>query len=429
MKEEIKIRNHMIVSGICKPLSMLISYIYIPISLGYLGIEKYGAWVTILTIMSWIGYFDIGLGNGLRNKLTESISNGDNNECKIISSTYAIVSLIIFNVAVLFTIIAVFFDWNRIFHVSFIDEDLRIIVILCCWLISINFVLSLCKNILYAIQKASYVSVLELLTQIINLFSVLIVRNVVSGKIIAIVLIYGFSMISVNIICTICIAKDNINFCPRISAVNFEFGKELSKMGLKFFVIQICALILFTTDNFIVSWLYGAGEVTPYSTVNKLYTIIIGAFSAFMTPVWSAVTKATVEKRGHDIKTIIIRIYYLMIPFLVGTVLLAIIFDKVSYIWLKMELNYSRELILFGAMYCMLNIWTNMHGAVANGMNLLNEQIAMAVIQATVNIPLSIILANAGLNSSGILLGTNISLLISCIYLPICIWKKLREGV
>ena len=76
------IGKHMLISTICKPLSMIVSYIYIPLVLNYLGVEKYGIWSTILTILSWISYFDIWVGNGLRNKLTESLAKKDNKEKK-----------------------------------------------------------------------------------------------------------------------------------------------------------------------------------------------------------------------------------------------------------------------------------------------------------------------------------------------------------
>ena len=80
-------------------------------------------------------------------------------------------------------------------------------------------------------------------------------------------------------------------------------------------------------------------------------------------------------------------------------------------------------------MYCIINMWTNMNGTLANGLNILREQIIMAVIQAVLNIPISVFLAEyIGLGSAGVLLGTNFSLLISCITLPILIkYKVLKD--
>ena len=62
-----------------KPLSMVLSYVYIPIVLNFLGEEKYGVWVTLLSIISWVNYFDIGIGNGVRNKVTECVAANDRN--------------------------------------------------------------------------------------------------------------------------------------------------------------------------------------------------------------------------------------------------------------------------------------------------------------------------------------------------------------
>ena len=55
------VTRNMVVSGVYKPIAMVLSYVYVRFSLSYLGIEKYGVWSTILTIISWINYFDIGI--------------------------------------------------------------------------------------------------------------------------------------------------------------------------------------------------------------------------------------------------------------------------------------------------------------------------------------------------------------------------------
>ena len=57
-----------------KPISMVLSLLYTPALLAYLGDEKYGVWATILSVISWVNYCDIGIGNGLRNILTVSIT-------------------------------------------------------------------------------------------------------------------------------------------------------------------------------------------------------------------------------------------------------------------------------------------------------------------------------------------------------------------
>lgn len=47
------------VSMVMKPMSMLLSLIYMPLALAFLGEAKYEIWVIILNIVLWLSYFDI----------------------------------------------------------------------------------------------------------------------------------------------------------------------------------------------------------------------------------------------------------------------------------------------------------------------------------------------------------------------------------
>ena len=231
--------KHMALSGLCKPVSMIISYIYVPFVLNYLGIEKYGVWSTLLAIVSWISFFDIGIGNGLRNKLTQSLASNDGREKKLISSAYVFISVIMISVIIIFSLIAIFLDWKKIFGVVNIDEDLRFSVILCIFFVASNFILSICKNVLFehilhhaghekrcafdpfAIQKASIVSVMELFVQLLNLIGILIVRNLIKSSLVIITIIYGLSMLSVNFVTNIILYTKNSNLRPSFKKFNF----------------------------------------------------------------------------------------------------------------------------------------------------------------------------------------------------------------
>lgn len=421
------IAKNMAISTVCKPFSMIISYLYVPIVLNYLGVEKYGVWATILTILSWIGYFDIGIGNGLRNKLTESLSKMDGQSRKLVSSAYAFTAVLMIVVSILFSIVASFTNWNRVFGVSDITENLEAVVIISICFMSLNFILSICKNVLYALQKAADVSFIELATQILNMVGVIVAMQFVKSNLFVMALVYGSSMLMVNFVASIIIYSKNSNVRPEIKEINVKVGKSITNLGMQFFVIQICALVLFTTDSLIISFFYGAANVTPYNTVNKLFNIIIGVFSALLAPVWSNVTKLKAEENYDEIKSLIRKLHIIMIPFVLGTVLLMLIFRPITKLWLGQDLAYSTPLILFGALYCLLTIWCNTYAAISNGMEILKPSMLIACIQAVVNIPLSLFMAEKlGLYSAGVMGGTVGSMLISAIVIPLIVKNKLR---
>lgn len=420
-----EISKESMLSGIFKICSLLLSFLYVPMAMEYLGIEKYGIWTTILTILSWISYFDLGIGNGLRNRLTEAIALKKFDDAKqIVSSSYAIVCAIMSVVIICSALLIYRVDWNIVFGVKKIDENLAQIICLSVVIVAMNFVLSLCKNVLFALQRASIVSFMELAVQGINFFSVYILCKITSGSLLLLAIVYGASMLIVNIVVSLVIYGRTRYISPNIHCIQIKMGLNLTQLGIQFLIIQICALVLLTTDNLLVSVLYGATEVTSYSTVSKLYMVVVQIFTAFLAPLWSSVTKAKVQRQYLELKRNIYRIHMLMIPFAIGIVILIYIFKPLTYIWLQRSLNFQKGLIFVGALYCILNIWCNTYAYIANGLELMKASMTVAIVQACTNIPLSLYFAQGQhMKSTGILLGTVCSMMISAIIIPIFVYR------
>lgn len=426
--EKNSIASNMIVSGICKPASMIISYIYVPVALNYLGIEKYGVWSIILTILSWISYFDIGMGNGLRNRLTESLNRKDGYSRILVSSTYAFTAMIMSIVSVVFAVGISFLDWNRILGVENQIKNLEMVIRISVIFVTINFVLSICKNVLYALQKAADVSCMELMIQVLNMGGILFAKRYFESNLFIMAIIYGGSMIIVNLITSISVYLKNIEVRPGYRYININAGKNLMNLGVQFFVIQVCALILFATDNLIISYLYGAATVTPYNAVNRIFNAIIGIYTALLAPIWSAVTKVKTEKNYVRLVKLIKKLQLAMIPFALGTVLLMIIFRPIMRLWLGQELDYSTGLICMGGIYCLMSIWCNTYASVANGLELLKISTRIAICQAIINIPLSLFFTETmNMNSAGVLAGTVLSMTIAAIVMPIVVHREIRK--
>lgn len=67
-------------SLIYKALAIIASFLAVPLMIGHLGREQFSIWSTILSVMSWIVFFDLGLGNGLRNQITIAVAKNDYSE-------------------------------------------------------------------------------------------------------------------------------------------------------------------------------------------------------------------------------------------------------------------------------------------------------------------------------------------------------------
>lgn len=421
-----QLKRSMLLSMMCKPIGMIISFFYTPVLLGYLGEEEYGIWSTILSVINWINYFDIGIGQGLRNTLARSIAIGDHEKSQsAVSTGYLALSVISGCTFLVGSVLIAILDIGTIFNTKLTVRPVLMVSFFC---ICINFILSLSKTLLYATQQAEKVGFMTVFTQGINLVGLLVLSLFSKGNLLAVAILIGLSGIVVNIIFT---GKVWIRFdylIPKLKKYRSSELKDICNVGIKFFFIQIAVLILYSTDNMIITQLFGPKQVTPYNTSYVLFGVVNGLFGAMISPLWS---KYTVAMEKKDYKWIKKSVYSLdkMLPF-IGIILLigTILFKPISNIWLHKNLTYTKGLIPCMAFYYFLSIWGSIYSNVLNGMSKVNLQLILGCIAAVVNIPLSIFLGqNCGMGTAGVCLATVICMLLTNIPVTISTHRYLNK--
>lgn len=68
------VRKNIAGSILIKGWGCIVQLLLVPATLKSLNQYEYGVWLTISSILLWVDQFDIGLGNGLRNKLAEAVA-------------------------------------------------------------------------------------------------------------------------------------------------------------------------------------------------------------------------------------------------------------------------------------------------------------------------------------------------------------------
>lgn len=429
---EKQVKKNMILGTLYKAISMIVSYLYVPLVLFYLGEVKYGVWTTILNVLSWISYFDIGIGNGLRNKLAESLMNKTSERNKqvqkYISSAYVMLAFIVVGAITIGCILACVLNWSTVFGINKIDENLQTIMIVSIIFVGVNFWLSLCKSIYYAIQQNSKVGLMGVLQQIIMLAGVFILIKFENASILLIAILYGMSDFIISIFFSIKLFYENKYMIPKVKYYSKKEACETTNLGIKFFIVQIAALILFTTDNLIISHFIGPAEVTSYSIVNKLFSIGTALFTMIVAPYWSRTAAAKAENNYKLIKNSIFSMYKLMLVGTVGVVILILVFRPLAFVWLRRDLNYRPGLIVLMGIYTIIYMWNAIYSQIANGLSMMKVLVPVAVIQGVINIPLSLFfLLKCNMGVVGVLLGTVCATLVSAIVTPYYVNKEILE--
>jgi len=418
-----KIKINTALLFIFRAISIGISFVLVPLLIDYLDIKLYGIWLTILSVTMWINYFDIGIGNGLRNKLTESIVKNNIEEAKaLVSTAYIMVIFISVFAFIIFILIPMFVSWSKIFNVEEIyNAELHSVMFLIISAVLINFIFSLNNHVAYANQMASFPGFRQIIFQFSILIGVLIILSTSKhGSLFNLAVIYTLSTVGSNLILTFILFNKYKNLIPSLKNFSLNHIKPLMSLGVQFFIIQIAALIIFATDNIIITHILGPSEVANYNVIHKLFTPVLFIHGILIAPLWSGFTESFANNNFIWIKNTFkkLNLYTLLLAFVI--VILAIFAKPIVFLWLKDLSFYSFPLVAVMALYTFIMIWNNNYAYFLNGISKLKLQLYTAIIGSAINIPISIFLAkNVGLGSPGVALGSIISLSLFAIAGPL----------
>jgi len=411
------ITKNSILSVVYKIVGMFVSLISSPLMLNCLGEEKYGVWASLLSLVSWVYYFDFGIGNGLRNKLAVSIAQEDENSSKkFICVSYVVVGIMSVAIFIIVAILLQIINLDDIFGLHLDDENINIVVLFAVFFASLNFVAALVNNVLYALQRASAVSFFNIVGQVIFVLAMVIYLVTGQQLLLAVAIAEGISQLLKNVIETVYVYGKNKNLRFKLRDFDFSYSKGITSFGLQMFVVQMAALVLNTTDNLIITKYFGAAEVTPYNFCYKYFNMINGVFVALMTPILSAYTAAYARREFPWIEKTLRKSWILYFIFILGTAVAGFIFKPFAKIWLHKELDYQQGLIFFTGLYFGLLMCSHVTSTFITGIGEIKETTIATVVQAIVNIPVSIVLATTcGMGVNGVILGSVISVSIGTI--------------
>jgi O-antigen/teichoic acid export membrane protein len=375
--------------------SILIGLILIPMTISYINESQYGIWLTLSSIIGWFSFFDIGLGNGLRNIIAFHISKKDYEVCKTyITTSYVILILIMFIFSILFLMFERYFNWNKIFKVEG-DMNLNIIIYWVFFSFALQFIFQLINNILFAIQKSAIISLLNFIVQFLVLVEVYILKVLTTPNLLYLVILLTLTSPLIFLVASILYFNSKLKFIsPNLKYIDFRIVKVLLKTGWSFFIIQACAIIFFQTDNMVIARIFDMRAVTKFNVHLKLFSLVTMVFSIIIAPYWSAFSEAYVKNDDEWIKKNLYFLRKLRLYIFFITLLLLIFNKKLFSIWLGRDFIVDNYLCYGMAAYAVSFTWQISNSFFLNGIGKLKIQLIVVVLCAIINIPLAVILGN-----------------------------------
>jgi len=412
-------KKNVVGSFLLKGVSILINFIYVPLCIDYLDKERYGIWLTVVSLTTWFSFLDIGFGAGLKNRLAEALALKDLVLArKYVSTTYAFLSIIIFFVAIGFYFVNPFISWDKILNTSLaLPQELSVLSLIVFGSFFINFVIRIIENILVANQQTAFSSAVAPISNLISVIIIYILTKTTHGSLIYLGMVLGFSPIVVYLALTIYLFRTQFaHFAPRLRYVDFKYVKSLMSIGVRFFIIQISALVLFQTSNIIISHYLGPPEVIPYNLAYRYFSMLHFCFNIIIAPFWPAYTEAwTIKDIDWIRKTIKSLLKIWGVIFVAGLIMLAC--SNWFYgVWVHGKVKVPFTLSLLVMVYFFVFTFGGVYNMFINGAGKLKMQMISMLISTAIFFPLAYLfirVLNLGVN------GLIVAIIIANFYSPI----------
>ncbi|MFS2168895.1 lipopolysaccharide biosynthesis protein [Priestia megaterium] len=377
--------------------AMVVSFLILPAYLNYFNNQTVlGVWYTILSVLNWVLTFDLGLGNGLRNKLPIALKENDTRLAKqYVSSTYISVSMFSFLLLLISQISFSYINWNSILNVDsslLSNETLSTSMKIVFLGIIIQFVLKLISSVLYAIQKSALVNFLALLSNCLILLALYILPSQTLEE--NLIQMSWVNVLAANaplLVATILLFTKSLKeIRPNLKYFCKAYARDIFQIGITILWLQMVFMILSSMNEFLISQFTSPEDVLTYQVYNKVYNSISSLFTLALIPIWSAVTKAQAENNYNWIKKLYKLLMMLAFGVLIVNLTIIPFLQPFVNIWLgKNSISINYQIAILFSISNFIFVFHNVNTSISNGMSYFKTQFIWMTLAGIINIPLA----------------------------------------
>ena len=378
-----------------KLISMLTIFATVPLTLSYLGVEKFGVWMTLSSIIAMMTFADLGIGNGVLNKISKESARDNISE---IRKTIANAFFMLIMISLTFVLIFYFFekkvDWISLFNIkqNGTKEELLPALNMFVLCFALNIITSLIQKIQMAFQMGFMSSIWQIAASIMSFIALIVTIKFNLELKWLIFCIAGIPALvqGVNFLVFFLFVKKESRFS--FFEIEFEEIKFLLNMGMMFFILQVCMAATYTSDNLLINTFLGADFVANYSVHVRLYSIIPIFMGVILIPLWPAYSEAIARGDNKWVrKTLFNSIAIALLFSVLGGGLITLLIGFIFELWLGDTIKPILSLALLLYLWKVIEALGMTLSCYMNGLHLVKVQAVLGVITAIAALTLKIL--------------------------------------
>jgi O-antigen/teichoic acid export membrane protein len=284
-----------IASGLAKLTSVGTALITVPLTLHYLGAERYGLWMTISSLLVMLAFADFGIGNGVLNAVARAHGNDDVQAVRVcVSSGYFVLGLVALALLVLLAASYPFVPWAALFNVR---TDLAsrevgpaVAVFVACFALAVP--LGIVQRVQIGLQRSFLASLWQCGASLLGLLGVVVAIHQQAGLPWLVLAFFGAPLIAGSFNTLVFFGRTNPELAPRRALVSSPAALDLVRSGALFFVLQLVVGVAYASDSFVISHVLGPAAVADYAVPERLFSLVTVALGMFLAPLWPAYGEA-----------------------------------------------------------------------------------------------------------------------------------------
>jgi O-antigen/teichoic acid export membrane protein len=417
---------------VARASSALMTIVSVPLTLNYLGAERFGLWMTVTSVVSMLTFADFGIGNGLVTAVAEASGRDDQAEIRrYVSSAFAILTAIAAGIFLLFFLVVYpMVDWTHVFNVrspsAQAEAGPAIAALIACVAGSISML------IVPRVQLALQHGFINNLFVTIGLFASLAAIWLVSterGSVALLIFAMSGTPVIAGTINGLIFFQRNKQYRPSWSLVSKAAMRRILNTGLLFVVLQLSMSISFASDKLIIARLLGAEAVASYSVYERVFGVGANLMLVMLMPIWPAYAEAWTRKDRAWVRRALSR--SLAISFGASAafaVLITIFGSLIVSLWTHKNVPVEPIVLYCLGIWCVLQSLMNALSMLLNGLHMIRVQVIAAILTACAAIPLKFLLVGH-IGPAGAVLASSIAA--ACLTLvpySIVVWNLDRSS-
>jgi len=382
-------------AGVARAIGLLTSLVSVPLTYRYLGPERYGIWMVLISIIAAMGFADLGIGNGLMNAISEAYGKDDRRLAREhLTSALALMLAIATVLAVAGAVVYPFLPWMRVLNVksaAAAAEGAKAFLVLYASFI-LNIPLGVISRAQSGLQKGYSAQIVGAIASLLSLCAILIVIAL-HANLVWLVSALVFAGILSALLNAWILFHAHPWLLPRWQAYSATSAHKILKLGIMFFVLQCAFTLAYTSDNIVVDQVMGVAAVALYAVPQKLFGFVTSVVSMAINPLWPAYGEAISRGDVAWVKRAFFRSLWLVLAITIPVCTVLVFASPwILRVAVGKSLQAPLSLLIVLAMWCVVNAVSVVSAILLNGAGVLKAQSALAIIVGVCNLALSIFL-------------------------------------